>query len=464
MTIKRTLIICGKPRIEDLKIIKTAAQKHSKEIRFWANVETAENFSACKLDNVVFKSTNLTRASAIKYKHYELKDTSFQKFISSELFLETLIISDRVHPLNLSVNNTLSYLYFVYKEVEMVFQDFKPEIVLFDNVPHDLYAIVSFNYCAQKKIDHYFLRDGQNIDNSMVYLTNKISLKEHLRIFETNGRTVQVIKEDMYKILRQRVNKETPDYMYTFGAIKKEGRIANQIREAARRVRFQAFEALTKTKWHGLTKNKAHIEQVLRTKQRELLYYLPLHFQPEATTMPYAGLFASQYIAVAEVIERLPNNALLFVKEHPSMAIKSLLNFRRYRSPLFEKYRNDERVIFVPYNFSNRQLIDGCQNIVSIAGTTLVEALGGKNIVISLVHTLFDNHPLVVTNLKKISGHSQKLDQEQFGSERYMKDFIDQMLNYEMIEFLSPANTASRDGKSRKWNVMNHLIETELRQ
>ena len=50
--------------------------------------------------------------------------------------------------------------------------------------------------------------------------------------------------------------------------------------------------------------------------------YLFLHYQPEASSIPLAGMFADQMIAIEKINSKLKENECLVIKEHPCQFIE----------------------------------------------------------------------------------------------------------------------------------------------
>lgn len=71
-------------------------------------------------------------------------------------------------------------------------------------------------------------------------------------------------------------------------------------------------------RWNVIRRRNAFYNAHLTTPDfTKPFVYLALHFQPEASTVPMAGVFANQLL-IAEMLDAtLPDNVLLYVKEHP---------------------------------------------------------------------------------------------------------------------------------------------------
>jgi len=107
-------------------------------------------------------------------------------------------------------------------------------------------------------------------------------------------------------------------------------------------------------------------------KTKNIVFFL--HYQPERTSMPEALNYSNQWLIIKKLTTSLPENVMLYVKEHPSMFTN---NFdTRYRNNEFysdiSKLKN---VQLVPLDSDTFEIIDNSEAIVTITGTVGVQAL-----------------------------------------------------------------------------------------
>jgi hypothetical protein len=117
--------------------------------------------------------------------------------------------------------------------------------------------------------------------------------------------------------------------------------------------------------------------------------YLPLHFQPEASTMPLAGFFSDQLLIIEYLASALPPNVFLYVKEHKR---KSLIwfNLNRLKKILF-----NSNVVFISPNFSSVELTENSMAIATATGSTGWEALYKNKFVLVFGNIFYDQAPNV---------------------------------------------------------------------
>ena len=100
--------------------------------------------------------------------------------------------------------------------------------------------------------------------------------------------------------------------------------------------------------------------------------YIPLHYQPEATTCPMAGGFVDQLIIVELLAQCLPDDVLLYVKEHPKQAARghSCRNMNYYKDLL-----DITNVRLIDISADSFALREHCDAIATSAGTAGFEAI-----------------------------------------------------------------------------------------
>lgn len=110
-----------------------------------------------------------------------------------------------------------------------------------------------------------------------------------------------------------------------------------------------------------------------------------LQYQPELSTCPLAGRYASQEHMVALLAERLPDGWSLLIKEHPSQFVSSYARYgQAFRRNSF--YRDileiRDNIQFVSQDVSIQSLIDASQFVAAPGGSICFEAATrGKGVI-----------------------------------------------------------------------------------
>lgn len=111
--------------------------------------------------------------------------------------------------------------------------------------------------------------------------------------------------------------------------------------------------------------------------QIKYLYY-PLHFQPEATTVPLGGVFDNQLLVLDLLSSNLPMNWKIIVKEHPAYVYRLSstegMNLSRNKK-FYKQILTKKNVYFVGFQGKSYSLIKSSTAVVTVTGTVAFEAL-----------------------------------------------------------------------------------------
>ncbi|MFA5637687.1 MAG: hypothetical protein WC961_02150 [Anaerovoracaceae bacterium] len=126
------------------------------------------------------------------------------------------------------------------------------------------------------------------------------------------------------------------------------------------------------------------IETIPDAKDKYVLY--ALHYQPEASTVPGAGLYANQLLVIEMLAKSLPPGYWLYVKEHPvywdlSDIRESMWEWRD--QDFYKRIENIGNVKIIKHNIDNKKLIKESVAVATGVGTIGLEALSeGKNVLV----------------------------------------------------------------------------------
>lgn len=98
--------------------------------------------------------------------------------------------------------------------------------------------------------------------------------------------------------------------------------------------------------------------------------YLPLHFQPEASTTPMAGVFTDQNLVAQMLNSCLPDDVLIYVKEHPRESSWLKRTTRDYQELVAMK-----NVRLVARHVDTFALRENCMAVATCTGSAGFEAL-----------------------------------------------------------------------------------------
>lgn len=104
--------------------------------------------------------------------------------------------------------------------------------------------------------------------------------------------------------------------------------------------------------------------------------YMPLHYQPEMTTVPEGGYFSDQCLVIEMLSKAAPEGWHIYVKEHPIQMTYAYGTNRAARSfEFYDRIAVMENVTLVPLDVSPFALIDNAQVVATVTGTSGWEAL-----------------------------------------------------------------------------------------
>lgn len=99
-----------------------------------------------------------------------------------------------------------------------------------------------------------------------------------------------------------------------------------------------------------------------------------LHYQPEANTLPGAGLLVDQLNAIIKIRKSTPLDHPIFVREHPSIFQKSTTTRYRFKS-FYKRLTSLENVFCIDNNDEPFKLIDKATIVASISGNVITESI-----------------------------------------------------------------------------------------
>lgn len=147
-----------------------------------------------------------------------------------------------------------------------------------------------------------------------------------------------------------------------------------------RRYRILANKALNlvKIRIHKF-KILGYVEKLEREAELNQKYvFFPLHCQPEASTLPLAGVYNDQLLIIYLISSLLPEGVLLYVKEHPAYWNLD----QRYESvnesrskDYYDSICKLKNVRLIKHEHSSLTLIDNCYCLITATGSAGLEAL-----------------------------------------------------------------------------------------
>lgn len=103
--------------------------------------------------------------------------------------------------------------------------------------------------------------------------------------------------------------------------------------------------------------------------------YFPLHYQPERSTSPDAGIFADQHLIAKTLDRAIPSDWKIYIKEHPSQFATYNEGEKGREVADYREMARLKSVVFVPTDFPSEKLINNAEAVVTCTGTAGWEAV-----------------------------------------------------------------------------------------
>lgn len=217
---------------------------------------------------------------------------------------------------------------------------------------------------------------------------------------------------------------------------------------------------------YKLKKRKKQIDRLIRKlecKSPDLeckFLFVGLHYQPEGTTSPMAGVYVNQQLIIEMLSYCVPDDVLIYVKEHPNQNLRGEKNLTFFSQ--ISKLRN---VKIVPTGFSSNLLTRKCLAVVTCTGTVAYEAayLGKPTLLFGSY--LYNYLPccLTVNSVEDCKKAIADIISKRYCfDEKAMRSFLQQLsgIAYHAEFALSAKDFMTANGVSLDHN--NHTVKTML--
>lgn len=260
----------------------------------------------------------------------------------------------------------------------------KINFVLMNHPPHQCYDYVMYCLCKLQHIPLLYLERILTVDALFLvedWEEGPTDFRDHLAALRTKYHDEEKIplspQYEHYFTYYRTQGKLKPWYQLKYvdpgkqSFIGKWGKAA--CRMLLRKPHILARCALSREFWsRKIGQHRTAHFYAAHTQKPDLtkpFIYLPLHYQPEATTSPQAGAFVDQELIVQLIASCIPPDVCLYVKEHP-------LQGERWRSEEFyQSMLRCPSVSFVPKTTDTFQLIDHSLAVASATGSVIFEAI-----------------------------------------------------------------------------------------
>ena len=194
--------------------------------------------------------------------------------------------------------------------------------------------------------------------------------------------------------------------------------------------------------------------------------YVPLSFQPERTTCPQGGVFVDQLLMLEMLSASIPDDLLIYVKEHPAQWLHRGPDFFSYRyRGYYEAIAALKNVRLIPLKTDTYMLIKHALAVATITGTAGFESIfrGKPVLLFGYPWYLFAPGLLSVWSVPTVKSALQKILD---GFAPSKEDLIRYLFCLGKASFVGYCEPHGRDiqylSPDENAEVLANVIETEL--
>ncbi|QJB56570.1 hypothetical protein [Pseudodesulfovibrio sp. zrk46] len=399
-------------------IVRTLEQEHGWDIAYWTFGRAGQPAIRERFPNTVVHNaakalrgvgaTGLPEMEAIPLEtsilnEYADVESEFLKMCDRYDVLETFGYPDRVRLFHQLLRYWLE-----------VVNHFKPELVLFDTIPHMGYDYILYQICQKQGVKTAFW--------------GRVAIPGYIYLMESYGSGFEFLKEEYTRRLEAGDDfkvQYTPDVEEYFSKItgsassvhevhyqkKIGGKLASAHTSLSKkaRERFDDFLYYFKRLTNGVPPSnmkkigkpfeksffglfgyytyrdlstlrrmwvRRHYDSLATKPEHDKPYvFFALSYQPEMNTSPCAGQWVHSQLMVEAISKALPEGWLLYVKEHPVVLNGAKPFFRSRSCTFYDDIAKVDNVRIMPLELSSTELIDGAQAVATATGTAGWEAV-----------------------------------------------------------------------------------------
>jgi hypothetical protein len=129
-------------------------------------------------------------------------------------------------------------------------------------------------------------------------------------------------------------------------------------------------------------------KNAIKNTSYEKIIFFPLHLEPDRATLINSPFYTDQLDIIFNIAKSLPTRYKLFVKEHGS---QSLLMWKK--TSFYKKILSIPNVELVHPSMNPKKMLEQCKLVITIAGTTGLEALFYNKPVIIMTDATYSSMP-----------------------------------------------------------------------
>jgi hypothetical protein len=277
-----------------------------------------------------------------------------------------------------------------------IINDYKIDtVVRLGAVPH-FPSELSLYYLMKLK-DKKFVFTWHSGLKHVVYFTKEVNSLHNVFDYIGDERLYKYGLEEIKSklLLANNPSKLTPDYMNMsrnklfYNLLKSRIKYLNKMFRFKNNIPRSILNSLYNRYIISGHKYMSYISKSLKSLPKGKFVYVPLHLNPEATTLPLGGIYHRLEVYITTLLNILPKDVKLVIKENPKQTEQS-------RSRHHIELLNNPRIHLVNRDYDTFELISKSEFTISITGTVILESsLLGKP-VLMLGYNLYNLLPNVM--------------------------------------------------------------------
>ena len=352
----------------------------------------------------LYDSSTVKESLLYSENYEEDQNFNFQKMYECEHYFMSMM--DRISIKPQSINNRKSLFRELCLLFSKVFYSKKVSHICFSGTPHFGWDLVCFFVAQYYNVETIILH---KTDSSNIYFFKSDwryakDLKRNIPIINNSSETAELFfqeESNHIKAIRKKFVDNTIQKKNLLSLIKFNSELS------LRYIKFFLEIIMTKriSKWHdssfycnqGISKYEKiyyYMRNIIninkKIKKYDLLSTKPdfekkyiffaLHDQPEKSSQPEGIEFGDQILAIKQLANKIPDEFIIYVKEHPSHFTKwppEIISprYNERQKNYYQEISLIKNVVLINYNIDSRLLIKNSICVATITGSSGWEAL-----------------------------------------------------------------------------------------
>ena len=384
----RIFLIGWEDSVGGLSDVARGLQERSHEIIYW--VTGREEIKRIKTDfpNTIFHNiddalANIPAQDINSSEFFPVGEDLIKKFSEAELTVltmmnkkyESLLIDERKH-----------FYYELLRYWNGVIIKLKPDVIIFPVAPHTVYDFVIYSIAKLLNIKTVMFETTWVGDRLIIlndFVEGSIKLRDSVENLEETSSSFNNISSDIrsyYELQRNPKNDSTPSYSHDWKQdysginlfLRKLRVVTRAMRDGS--IFSKSFSRIAR-KIKGDLKTE-YLKLQVNPDFNSKYIYVPLNYQPERTTSPQGGVFVDQLLMIETLSCSVPDDWIIYVKEHPTQWLPRGTIYFSYRyKGYYEAISKLKNVKIIPVGVDTYKAINNSQAVATVTGTAGWEAV-----------------------------------------------------------------------------------------